>query len=224
MLQLPSLFRPVPLREGQDALLTAAGLAPEEGPPAPSRGAGTLCFVRSAARAEVAVVLEPDMPLAQARIARHVAANALADALVVLGPPELPVELRWDGGVVLNQGLVGQLRMLAAPCAPEEVPDWLVVGFECRLAFPPGHESGLLPGETALAEEGYDDVDALAVTDAWARHFLSGLDEWQARGPHKAFRNLLARLLDHAGEKRGIDPATGGLVLERDGVREVVPL
>ncbi|RVT96973.1 hypothetical protein EOD42_11295 [Rhodovarius crocodyli] len=224
MLQLPSLFRPVPLREGQDAMRAAVELAPEEGAPAPSRGAGTLCFVRAAGRVEAAVVLEPDMPLRQARIARHVAANALADALVVLGPPELPVELRWDGTVVLNSGAVGRLHLAAAPAAEDEVPEWLVVGFTCRLAFPPGHESGLLPGETALSEEGYEDVDAEAVTDAWARHFLSGLDEWQARGPDRAFRNLMARLLDHAGEKRGIDPATGGLVLERDGVREIFPL
>ena len=224
-LQLPSLFHPVKLREGQDALLVARALAPELGPPAVSRGAGTLPFVAAPGRVEAAVVLEPEMPLAAARLAFHVGANALADALTVLGPPDMPVHFRWPGTVLVNQGRVGAFRLLAPDGAADDaVPEWLLIGFECRLAWRDGHESGVAPGETALAEEGFADVTAEAIVEAWARHLLAGMDEWQNRGPRRASEKFLARLLDHAGVQRGLDPATGALVLERDGARQVVAL
>ncbi len=227
-LQLPSLFSPVPLREGQDALSVARALAPEGGPPAMSRGAGTLAWVRSAARAEAAVVLEPEMPLAAARLAFHVGLNALADALTVLGPPDMPVTFHWPGTVLVNQGRIGHFRLIVPDNAHDDaVPDWLVIGFECRLAWRDGHEGGLLPGETALADEGFEDITAEALTEAWARHLLAGMDEWQARGPRRAVEKFLARLADHAqtpGVKRGLDPATGALVLDREGSREVIAL
>ena len=53
---------------------------------------------------------------------------------------------------------------------------------------------------------------------------MAGLDEWQARGPQRVAERYLARLLDEAdtpGLRRGIDPATGALVLDRaDGRQE----
>ena len=225
-MQLPSLFRPVPLREGQDALTAACALAPEIGPPAVSRGAGTLAWVRSAARAEAAVVLEPEMPLAAARLAFHVGLNALADALTVLGPANMPVSFRWPGTVLVNAGRVGEFRIFAPPDARDDaVPDWLLIGFECRLAQ--RDEAGLVPGETSLADEGFEDITAEALTEAWARHLLAGLDEWQNKGPRRASEKFLARLADHAQTpevKRGLDPATGALVLDRGGAREVIAL
>ncbi len=227
-LLLPSLFHPVPLREGQDALDMARALAPESGPPALSRGAGTLPYVRSLSRAEAAVVLEPEMPLAQARFAFHIGLNALADALTVLGPANMPVTFQWPGAVLVNAGRIGRFRLAHPDGAAEEaVPEWLAIGFECRLFWREDHEGGLLPGETALAEEGFVDISAEDVVEAWARHLLAGMDEWQARGPRRAAEKFLARLADHAetpGVKRGLDPATGALVLERDGLREVITL
>ncbi len=215
---LPPLFRPVPLREGADALARAAALAPEH-------GAGTLAWVGAYARAEAAVVLEPEMPFGPARLAFHAAANALADAVAAWGPPELRVELRWPGALLVNGGACGRLRLAAPPGAAEDaVPDWLAVGMELRLAFREGHEPGLLPGETALREEGFDPdaASASSFTAAWARHLMAGLDEWGARGPHRPAERFLARLVDEAeaGDvRRGIDPATGDLVLERGGAR-----
>lgn len=227
-MQLPSLFHPVPLREGQDAMLMACALAPEAGPPALSRGAGTLPYVRSISRAESAVVLEPEMALAGARLAFHVGLNALADALTVLGPANMPVSFHWPGTVLINGGRIGRFQLAAPEGAAEDaVPEWLAIGFECRLAWREDHEGGLLPGETALASEGFEDITAEAVVEAWARHLLAGMDEWQAHGPRRAVEKFLARLADHAetpGVKRGLDPATGALVLERDGKREVIGL
>lgn len=212
---LPSLFDPVvALREGGDALSRAVELAP-------ARGAGTLVWVRAYARAEAAVVLEPDMPLGPARLAFHAAANALADALSAIAPPDIAVALRWPGTVVVNGGECGSVRLAPPPGAAEgAVPEWLAVGVEVRLAFPTGYESGHAPGVTALAEEGFEDVAPAALAASWARHLMAGLDEWQARGPARVAERFLARLLDDAGApglRRGIDPATGALVLDRAG-------
>ena len=221
---LPSLFEPVfALREGGDAFVRAVELAP-------SRGAGTLVWVRAYARAEAAVVLEPEMPLGPARLAFHAAATALADTLASLGPPEVAVALRWPGTALVNLGDCGAVRFAAPPGAAEDaVPDWLVVGMELRLAFPTGHETGRTPDLTSLEEEGFEGVGPAELAAGWARHLMAGLDEWQARGPRRVAERYLARLLDEAdtpGLRRGIDPATGALVLDRaaGGARERRPL
>jgi BirA family transcriptional regulator, biotin operon repressor / biotin---[acetyl-CoA-carboxylase] ligase len=190
---------------------------------APVQGAGTLAWVRSLARAEAAAVLEPEMPLATARLAFLAAANALADAIGVLGPPEVPVEFGWPGRLLVNGAACGAVRLVAPPEATEAaVPAWLVVGMEVRLALSGAAEPGLAPDSTGLLEEGWEDPDAAGLTAAWARHLMAGLDDWQARGPRRLSERFLARLADGRetlGLRRGIDPTTGDLVLERDGLR-----
>lgn len=221
--ELPSVFTPVvPLREAGDAMARAVALAPEH-------GAGTLAWVRSAARIEAAVVLEPERPLAAARPALFAAASALADALAAFGPPEVPLTLRWPALVFVNGGQVGTARIAwPADCAEDLVPDWIVVGVEARIIFPSGWEPGHGLAQTALAEEGWDPAEASGaeLTAAWARHLMAGLAEWQREG---GFRRMAERFLarfeadEAAGEgRRGLDPATGDLVLDSDGaVRRV---
>lgn len=218
---LPTLFEPIALREGADALLRAVELAP-------AKGAGTLCWVRAFRRLEAAVVLEPEQPLAAARPAVLAAANAACDALAALGPPEVAIALRWPATLIVNGGVVGAAKLAAPPRAVEyEVPDWLVVGVELRLAWRGGHEPGLLPGETSLGEEGFGELDHAEWTAAWARHLMAGFADWQARGFAKLAEATLARL-EHApwmGQaRRGLDPATGDLVLEEGGARRSHPL
>jgi hypothetical protein len=226
--ELPSLFEPViALREAGDAMARATALAPEH-------GAGTLVWVRSSARTEAAVVLEPEQPLAAARPALLAAASALGDALAAFGPPEVALTFRWPGVVLVNQGEVGRIR-LAWPEGTAEgaVPDWLVVGAEARITFPRGWEAGHGVGQTALAEEGWDPLEATApeLTAAWARHLMAGLAEWQRGSPHGGFRRLAERYLarlepgfPEEGGKRGIEPATGDLIHEKDGARSRFPL
>ncbi len=212
---LPTVFSPLRLREGADALARAAALAP-------GQGAGTLCWVGALRRAEAAVVLEPGLPLGQARLAVLAAANALADALAPLAPPELPVRWRWPLTLTVNGGIVGILSWRAPEgVADDAVPDWLAVGFELRLRWPEGTATGDTPGETSLEEEGFEDLTPEAVTEAWARHLMANLDEWEARGHRRVTDKFLARLEDGAGARRGIEPATAALVIERDGAREV---
>jgi biotin-(acetyl-CoA carboxylase) ligase len=218
---LPTLFDPVPLREGGDAMARAVALAAE-------RGAGTLAWVRSAGRAEAAVVLEPELPLAAVRLAYLAAANALADALAADGPPEIPVEFAWPGTLRVNGAACGMVRLAAPPgCAETDIPAWLVVGMEARITLTLAVEPGERPDLTGLAEEGWEALTAAELTAGWARHLMAGLDDWQAKGPRRLSERYLARLVDErdvAGQRRGIDPATGDLVLDRDGVRTSLSL
>ena len=213
-LSLPGVFTQHRLREGGDALAEAVRLA--------GHGAGTLAWVSAYARAEAAVVLEPERPLGAARLALLAAGNALVDALGVLGPPEVPLAWRWPGTLLVNGGACGRLRLAAPPgVAAAAVPDWLVVGFEVVLALPPGPEPGRDPGRTGLEEEGFAGIAAAALTEAWARHLMSGLDRWEAEGPGRLMADFLARLLDGQDEpvlRRAIDPATAALLLDRQGV------
>lgn len=210
---LPSVFAPHALREAGDAMAEAVRRAGD--------GAGTLAWVGSHARAEAAVVLEPEQPLGAARLAMLVAANALAEALGAYGPPEVPLVWRWPGTLLVNGGDCGRLRLAAPPGAPAAaVPDWIVVGFEVALAAPAGREPGADPGRTCLEEEGFAGLDAATLTAAWARHFMAGLDRWEAEGPARPVADFLARLEDAAGAR--VDPATGELLL--DGGSRRVPL
>jgi len=229
---LPTVFTPVfALREGGDAMARALVLGPKH-------GAGTLVWVRSSARIEAAVVLEPEQPLAAARPALFAAMNALCDALGAYGPPEVPLTLRWPGRIAVNGGEVGRAR-IAWPedTAEAEIPTWIVVGIEARLIFPDGWEPGQGAGQTALRDEGWteDEVSAADLTATWARHLMAGLAEWQRPGFTGGFQRVaekyLARLEPVPGmgaalgkARRGLDPGTGDLVVEQDNARHVLSL
>lgn len=222
--ELPSIFTPViALREAGDALSRAVALAPEH-------GAGTLVWVGSSARIEAAVVLEPDMPLGAARAALYAAASALGDALAAFGPPEVPLTFRWPDHVFVNGGQIGTVRIAWPEGAAEDAPaEWLVVAIEARLSFPKGWEPGHGLAQTALVEEGWDaeECSAAELTAAWARHLMAGLAEWQRNDPTGGFKRVAERFLARMeqderteGGKRGLDPASGDLVVEREGARD----
>jgi biotin-(acetyl-CoA carboxylase) ligase len=218
---LPSVFTPiVALREGGDAMARAVVMAPEH-------GAGALAWVRSWARVEAAVVLEPEQTLAAARPALLAAVTAAADALGAYGPPEQPMTFDWPATIRLNGGVIGLARIAAPPgCAEEAVPDWLVVGIELAFATNAGLEPGLDPERTTLLEEGYDDITPAELTASWARHLMATLADWQAGGFRLVAERYLARLDPTLarGAVRGIDPATGDLLIQRDGRRERITL
>ncbi|MCS6933487.1 MAG: biotin/lipoate--protein ligase family protein [Acetobacteraceae bacterium] len=217
---LPTLFRPEALREGQDALARAVAEAPRA-------GAGALFWVRSLARVEAAVVLEPEQPLSAARPVLLAGAAALADAFAALGPAELPVEIRWPATLLVNAGEVGRLRLVSPEGAAEDaVPEWLVLGLECRYAVLRGVEPGEMPERTTLEGEGFD-VPPAEIVAAWARHLMAVLSDWQERGHRRLAERVLPRLLREPwmGEaRRGLDPVTFDLVLEEGGTRRTVPL
>ncbi|MBO1075108.1 biotin/lipoate--protein ligase family protein [Roseomonas marmotae] len=217
---LPSVFSPVLLPAGADALAHAAAIAG-------SHGAGTLVWGEDGRVLQLAVVLEPETTLAAARPALLVALNAMADALGVLGPPEIPVTLRWPAGLLVNGGLAGHACLATLPGAAEDaVPDWIVAGIRLDLRDD-SPEPGLHPDRTTLAEEGFGGIDIPELVAAWARHLMAGLAEWQAEGFRRLADRSLSRLETEAwmvGARRGLDPGSGALVLERDGDRSLYPL
>jgi BirA family biotin operon repressor/biotin-[acetyl-CoA-carboxylase] ligase len=213
---LPSVFTPHALPASADAPAAAMALAA-------GQGAGTLVWAEAADRIDAAVVLEPETVLEAARPALLAAANAMADALVVLGPPEIPVTLRWPAILLVNGGEVGQAVLAVPPgAAAEAVPDWIVVGVRLRMRQADGAEPGLHPGRTVLFEEGFGDILVPELVAAWARHLMAGLSEWQSDSIRRLAEKTLARLEPEdwmRGARRSLDPRTGALWLDRDGQR-----
>jgi len=215
--ELPSVFTPiVALREGGDAMTRAIAMAGQH-------GAGTLVWVRSWARVEAAIVLEPEETLAIARPALLAAASAVADALSPHGTPEMPLTFDWPATIRVNGAVAGKASLTAPEgCAEDAVPDWLVVGIELAFAAPLGAEPGRDPERTTLYEEGYGETTPAELTAAWARHLMATLADWQAGGFDALAHRYLARLDPMLADGAHLDPATGDLVWAQGRLRLAV--
>ena len=203
-LDLPPPFRLVALRESGDAFAHATAQAAE-------LGAGTLVFVGRFDLAEFAVVLEPEQPLRQARLAFHAGMVALCDAIAAQAPPEKPISIAWPDAVHVDTGLIGGGRLgWPAGTAEESVPDWLVFGATIRTVWLGADEAGLHPLSTTLAEEGFAEVDSGTLTESFTRHLMVTLDRWQEAGFAPIARDYLDKLGRDA--PRGLDD-DGNLLL-----------
>lgn len=213
-LSLPPPFTLVRLRELGDAFAHAISIAPVQ-------GAGTLVYVGRFDLAEFAVVLEPDQPLAQARLAFYAGMAALTDALIAHAEPETAVTIEWPDLIAVNHGQVGGGR-LAWPkgIREDETPPWLVFGAMIRTVSMSDSEPGLNPLVTALAEEGFSDAISDRVVEGFARHFMVAIDAWQAHGFGEVARSYLERLPVAKGLRRDIDE-NGNLLVRRMGKPEV---
>ncbi|MHA6344627.1 biotin/lipoate--protein ligase family protein [Roseivivax sp. CAU 1761] len=147
---------------------------------------------------EAALVLAPEVALAEAAQMLPLAGVALQNALGALAPPEVPVDLGWEGGVWVNDGRAGTLRAAAPSRAPDAVPDWLVIGLSLRFV-PPAGEGGATPDITALHAEGCGDLAPLDLLESWSRHFLVWLHGWEETGAAALHRDLSALLRGRGG-------------------------
>ncbi len=201
---LPPGFTLVTLRESGDAFAHAGAIATEA-------GAATLVWTRRFDTVEFAVVLEPELPLAQARLALYLAMSALADALAVHSPPERPIMFRWPDAMIYDHGLIGGGRLgWPQDCGEDAVPDWLVFGAMVRATTMTPFEVGQTG--VGMAEEGFEEVDAVDLIEAFARHLMLGVTRWQEDGPKGAARRWLDRIDKVTGTRHGIEP-NGDLVL-----------
>lgn len=208
---LPPGFTLATLRESGDAFAHACAIAPEA-------GAATLVWVRRFDIVEFAVVLEPDAPLREARLAHYLAMNALADALAVHCPPERPILFRWPDAVVYDHGLIGGGRTnWPDACGEDAVPDWLVFGAMVRATT----MSPFAQGQTGvgMAEEGFEEVDAVDLIEAFARHLMLGVTRWQSDGARACVRRWLDRLDKAPGVRHGVEP-NGDLVATTQAGKE----
>jgi biotin-(acetyl-CoA carboxylase) ligase len=213
-IMLPPVYRLVTLREVGDAFAHAKANAASD-------GAGTLVFVGRFDLVEFAVVLEPDEPLRQARRAFYAGMSALADALAVNAPPEKPLHIDWPDAIRVDAGLVGGGR-LAWPdgTAEDDVPEWLVFGAMIRTVSMLEGEAGLRPLSAALEDEGFSDMTAGSLVEAFSRHFMSANDTWQEQGFGAIAKEYLARLPAETGIRRDIDQ-NGDLLVRRMGKTDV---
>ncbi len=208
-LDLPPPYSLLTLRERDDAFVHAKRVAPDA-------GAGTLVWVRRFDVVEFAVVLEPDEPWPGAGRALFAGMNALGDALTVHAPPERLVSFDWPDAVRIDGGLLGGGR-LGAPedVARGRVPEWLVFGATLRTVVMGLRESDDWAGGTALEVEGFEDLDAGAIVESFARHLMVQFDLWHERGFAPVAEQYLARLAPQHGATRGID--IDGALLVRHG-------
>ncbi len=209
-LALPPLFAAVHLRELGDAFAHAKTIAAE-------RGAGTLVHVGRFDLAEFALVLEPEEPLRSARRVLYAGMIALSDALIGAAEPETAITIAWPDAIRVNRGLVGGGRLAwPAGVGEDEVPPWLVFGAMIRVQSMSGQEPGVNPQVTALAEEGFAEVQAGAIVESFARHFMVAIDAWQESGFAALTKDYLPRLDLEKGLRRDIDE-NGDLLMRRTG-------
>jgi len=207
-LDLPPPYRPLALREADDAFAHACVHAAE-------LGAGTLVFVGRFDLAEFAVVLEPDEALVEARRCFYAGMTALANTLAALAPPETPIAIEWPDRLEVGRGLVGGGRLGWPSRAAEQArPDWLVFAGVVRLVSMKSGKTALNSSWTSLANEGFREVGAERLSEGFARHLMVAIDRWQEGEFGAIAREYLARLRPQPAVRRGID-ASGNLRIER---------
>ena len=146
-------------------------------------GAGDIVWSRNTAKAECAIILEPDVSLDRAQQMVPLVMVALAETLGALCPPELPVEFAWPDRILVNGGDAGRVTMLAPACLNDAVPPWIVIAITLHLGpRDTEREPGQSADITALAEEGAGDVTRSAVLGHLAACTLAWLDTWSSDG------------------------------------------
>ncbi len=187
-LDLPPGYTLVSLRERGDAFKHGLGLAADA-------GAGTLIYVGRYDLVEFAVVLEPDEPLASARRAFFAGMNAVADAIAAHAPPEREVSFVWPDTILFDRQLLGGARLgWPQDCDEDQVPAWLVFGVMLRAADMADLEAAMFSGDMSLASAGFELVDTEAMVGSFARHLMTGFDQWNESGFDPVAANYLLRL------------------------------
>ena len=195
--------------------------------------AGLICHRLTANRFEAAIVFAPEVALEEAMVMLPICGLGFQNALGALAPPEVAVHLEWDGPIRINGARCGGFRASASTSDPAQIPDWLAIG----LALPlwPEDDStspGEAPDETTLYAEGCVDVAAPALLEAYARHTLSWITQWEDRGAevvHNEWRGLAQGIGEdislggQSGTFLGVDERFG-LLLRTDDTTTLVPL
>nr|WP_216665387.1 biotin/lipoate--protein ligase family protein [Pseudoruegeria sp. HB172150] len=186
--------------------------------------AGLVLYRIGADALAAALVFAPEVPLADAVAMLPVCGIGFQNALGALAPPEVAVHLDWDGGIRVNGGLCGRLRMVASSDEPEAVPDWLIVGLEVTL-IDPSERPGDARDRTALYAEGCGEVSPELLVEAWARHTLVWIGRWEDDGMkpvHDEWSGLAYRMGEPVqvcgrdGTFVGVDERLGMLMREND--------
>lgn len=188
-LVLPPAFSLVAPPAGADAFAFACRIAG-------GHGAGTLVWSPHPDRLDVAVVLEPDEPLATARRAFLVGMGALADAVAVAAPPDKPLVIAWPDTIRFDGARLGGGRLgWPEGGAEHDVPAHLVFGSSLVASKARDGDPGLTPDSTSFEEEGFEPGSDVAVVEALARYLMRGFDTWREDSFAAAAAGYMARLV-----------------------------
>lgn len=184
--------------------------------------AGLVTYHLGNDRLRAAIVFAPEVPLRGAMAVLPICGVGFQNALGALAPPEVGVHLDWDGAIRLNGAHCGDLQVVSSTGAPEQEPDWLVVGLDLRI-WPDSEETGQTPDQTALMSEGCADVDVADLLEAWVRHTLVWINRWIDEGAapvHKEWSGLAwgigesIEMKGRSGKFLGVDEHYGMLIDE----------
>lgn len=179
-----------------------------------------------------AVVLAPEMPLADAMGALLAVQLGLSDALGALAPPEVAVQIGWPDRLLVNGGLCGRFRAAASTADPAAEPDWLVIGIDIDILPISDVDAGLTPDSTTLYAEGCAELTAIDLIEAWSRHMMGWLHTFMSEGfapLHAAWSGKCAGLgedaaLPEEGRFLGLDEKAGMILRRATGATTIFPL
>ena len=187
-------------------------------------GAGDALWNDDPARIELAIILEPEVPLQQAIQLLPLTMCAVGDCIGAMAPPQVGVMFRWPNTILVNGGDAGRVELVVSGDQPAGVPDWMIAFVSMRFRHEAdGTEPGNLSGDvTALAEEGCEELTTIQIMESCARHFLTWLNIWQDDGFKPVHLNWLERVEGRGEPVRIIarDRALGSatvLNLDEDG-------
>lgn len=193
--------------------------------------AGLIFYTPDAARLELALVLTPEVALADAMAMFAAAGVGFQTAMGSIAPPEVAVHLTWDGTIRVNDASCGGLRMAADTRDSAAIPNWLIVGLGVPI-WPLSDNPGENPDQTALYSEGCADIDPVELLEFWARHTLVAINHWSEEGPaplHRDWCELVhgigseVTINGQSGVFQGVDERFGLLLKTGDGTI-LVPL
>ena len=221
--QLPPLLTAVAVASSHDVHDKAIALAA-------SSEVGTVFYSEAVDRMHIAVVLSPEVAVADAGQMLFAMMIAAGDAIGALAPPEVAVSYQMPGYILLNKGRAGVVRVAVDPAASGgSVPDWMVVSAEVMLiTHDVGEESWQQSSEyehTSLAEEGGGHISRTRLVESCSRHFLVWINRWQDDGFRPLYDAWMHRLdtesriiveVASGAEWIGLDE-TGGTLVKLDG-------
>lgn len=174
----PPVFQPVVVGIEADPFAEACRAA------AAGAEVGTFLYSPREDRADCAVVLGPEEPLAQSLLVAYVTMLGTGDALGALVSPAVAVLYGWPDRITVNGGLAGGIRVAAGAAeASDAPPPWMVVGVTVEVSREGARrESGHDIGRTTLHEEGCGEIRARDLLEHFSRSFLNWINRWQEEG------------------------------------------